>query len=373
MIFASSIGEIAHPFFIAFAFFLALYYKIYPNYATAIAMLTITVMVVVFPVTRRATRSMMKMQLLSPEMRAIQAKYKAKPGMTVDERRENREHLNEEMMALYRENGVSPTGGCLPMFLQLPAFWILYGTIKGLIHTSKSGLAQPLYINKTSLLYQHIVHAPIRDGHAVLNAFGIDMADSVRSAGLSWPAKIPFICLILAAIALQFVQMRRLQGRNPGGAQANPQMQQMQKYFPLILGVIYISIPAGVNVYFIISSLFRIGQQEFMYKRDPHIIEASAKLRARAGAGKSGGNVVPAKAVRKQAAKAEEPKDGSTSNTPVPKGITLPKAQRNGASRPRTNGAQKNGAQKSNGSTPPEEERPKAQPRARNKRARRPR
>jgi YidC/Oxa1 family membrane protein insertase len=369
MIFASSIGEIAHPFFIAFAFFLALYYKLYPNYATAIAMLTITVMVVVFPVTRRATRSMMKMQLLSPEMRAIQAKYKAKPGMTVDERRENREHLNEEMMALYRENGVSPTGGCLPMFLQLPAFWILYGTIKGLIHTSKSGRAEPLYISTKSSLYQHIVNAPIRDGHAVLNAFGVDMADSVRSAGLSWPSKIPFICLILAAIALQFLQMRRLQGRNPAGAQANPQMQQMQKYFPLILGIIYISIPAGVNVYFIISSLFRIGQQEFMYKRDPHIIEASAKLRARAGPAKSGGSVVAAKAIRKQTAKTEEPKDGSTSNTPaVSKAYTPPRSQRNGTSRARTNGAQK-----SNGSSPPDEDKPKQQPRARNKRARRPR
>ena len=148
MLIASSIGQIAHPFFIVFARLLAAYYSLIPNYAVAIALLTLTVMVVVFPITRRATRSMMKMQLLAPELKALQAKYKAKPGMPVQERQELRQHLNEEMMALYKENNVSPTGGCLPIILQLPAFWILYGTIKGLIHTTGKGvhlLANPLY------------------------------------------------------------------------------------------------------------------------------------------------------------------------------------------------------------------------------------
>jgi len=356
MLFASSIGEIAHPFFIAFAYLLALYYHWIPNYAVAIALLTITVMVVVFPITRKATRSMMKMSLLSPEMRAIQQKYKAKPGVSVEERRELREHLNEEMMALYRENGVSPTGGCLPMLLQLPAFWILYGTIKGLIHTTKAGVAQPLYIAHSSSLYKAIVTAPVVDGHAQLKAFGIDMADSVRSADLSWGAKIPFICLILAAMGLQYLQMKRLQGRNPGAAQGNPQMEQMQrmqKYFPLILGIIYINIPAGVNIYFIVSSMFRIGQQELMYSRDPQIKEASARLRARAAA-KSPGAVVPAKTVEKPAAAKPSTNGG-------------PPAKRAPAQKPAANGSR---AKSPNGSQPAA---PKAQPRARNKRARRPR
>ena len=134
MLLASSIGEIAHPFFIVFAWLIERFYSLIPNYAVAIGLLTLVVMVVVFPITRRATRSMMKMQLLAPELKKIQTRYKVPPGTPIAERQEARQRLNEEMMALYRENNVSPTGGCLPMLLQLPIFWILYGTIRGLIH-----------------------------------------------------------------------------------------------------------------------------------------------------------------------------------------------------------------------------------------------
>lgn len=293
MIFASSIGEIAHPFFIAFAWLIAAFYALVPNYAFAIALLTVVVMIVVFPITRRATRSMMKMQLLAPELKKIQARYKTNPGMTATEKQESRQHLNEEMMALYRENGVSPTGGCLPMLLQLPIFWILYGTIRGLIHTKNFVNAaaahaychalsygkvcpEPLYINRGSKLFRAVEHA-----HGHLNALGINLADSVRSAGLSWGSKVPLIALILVAIALQYIQIKQVSGRNKAAAAANPQMQQMQRIMPIVFAVIYIAIPAGVNVYFIVSSLFRISQQEFMYRRDPHIRESLAQMNAR--------------------------------------------------------------------------------------------
>ena len=343
MLIASSIGQIAHPFFIVFARLLAAYYSLIPNYAVAIALLTLTVMVVVFPITRRATRSMMKMQLLAPELKALQAKYKAKPGMPVQERQELRQHLNEEMMALYKENNVSPTGGCLPIILQLPAFWILYGTIKGLIHTTGKGvhlLANPLYLSHSSRMYSDITHAKV--GH--LDAFGLNLADSVRTTNLTWGSKVPYIALILVAIGLQYIQMRQLNGRNPAAAQANPQMQQMQKIFPIVFGVIYIAIPAGVNVYFIVSNLFRIGQQEFMYRRDPHIKASVERLRARTKTGPKPAGLAAGKIVETTVVP-EKPK---------------PKPSTNGRRTPRS----------SNGSRPVSS---KTQPRAQGKRARRPR
>jgi YidC/Oxa1 family membrane protein insertase len=296
MLLASSIGEVAHPFFIVFAWLIERFYSLVPNYAIAIGLLTIVVMVVVFPITRQATRSMMKMQLLAPELKKIQTRYKVPPGTPVAERQEARQRLNDEMMALYRENNVSPTGGCLPMLLQLPIFWILYGTIRGLIHlktfptaaaaqawckhpVSAKACVQPLYINHSSSLYQAVIHA-----NGKLMAFGINMADSVRSSGLSWGEKMPLIALILIAIALQYIQIKQVSGRNAAAAAANPQMQQMQRIMPVVFALIYIAIPAGVNVYFIVSSLFRIGQQEYMYRRDPHIRESLARLNARAKA-----------------------------------------------------------------------------------------
>ena len=297
MLFASSIGEIAHPFFIVFAWLIERFYSLIPNYAVAIALLTLVVMIAVFPITRKSTRSMMKMQLLAPELKKIQARYKTPPGTPLAEKQEARQHLNEEMMALYRENNVSPTGGCLPMLLQLPIFWILYGTIRGLIHldtfaSAKAARAfgckhivdvksciEPLYINHSSSLYNAVIHAGGK-----LMAFGINMADSVRTAGLTWGEKAPLIALILVAIVLQYIQIKQMSGRNAAAAAANPQMQQMQKIMPIIFAVIYIAIPAGVNVYFIVSSIFRIGQQEYMYRRDPHIRESLSKLNARAKA-----------------------------------------------------------------------------------------
>ena len=216
------------------------------------------------------------MQLLAPDLKKIQAKYKTTPGMSVEERQNNRRALNEEMMALYKENNTSPTGGCLPMFLQMPMFLILYGTIRGLTNKTAAGLPAPRYISDTSKIYHAIVSAG-----GSLHAFGINLADSVKSPGLSWAGKTPFIIMILLAVGLQYIQMKQLSGRNPAAQQANPQMQQMQKIFPLIFAVIYISIPAAVNVYFIVSSLFRVGQQEYMYRHDPELQKSLGALKAR--------------------------------------------------------------------------------------------
>src|SRR3546814_15020587 len=84
-------------------------------------MLTLIVMVVTTPFTLKGTRSMIQMQRLQPEMRRLQLKYK-----------DDRQKLNEELMAFYKENQLNPLGGCLPMLLQAPIFMILYNVVRGL-------------------------------------------------------------------------------------------------------------------------------------------------------------------------------------------------------------------------------------------------
>jgi YidC/Oxa1 family membrane protein insertase len=278
---ASTIGQLAHPFYEAFAWVLAAY-QLIPNYAIAIAILTIVVMILAFPVTLRGTRGMMKMQALAPEMKRLQAKYKAASGLSAAERDDLRRRQQEELIALYKANDVSPVGGCLPMLIQMPIFLILYQTIRGLIHTV-NGKPMPLYVSHASRLYTAVVNA-----HGHLNAFGINLANSVRTPG-SIAEKLPIVVMILVAVALQYLQMKQLSGRNPQASQANPQMQQMQKIFPVFFALIYISIPAGVNVYFIVSSIFRICQQELMYRHDPHIRSALERLRGRTDPGLSAG------------------------------------------------------------------------------------
>ena len=287
----SIIGTVLHPIFVLIGYILAFFYQVVPNYAIAIALLTIVVMIVVFPLTRASARSMMRMQLLAPEMKRIQTRYKPKAGMPTAERQELRQKLNEEMMALYRENGVNPTGGCLPMFLQFPILIVLYDVVRGLSKTAeivnKSGkpilkngkpqyIATPQNIPKTSRMYHDLVLA-----HGQMHAFGINLADSVRTHQPHLLDVIPYALLVLIAVGLQYVSIWQVTTRNPAASQANQQMQQMQKYMPLIFLVLYIALPAGVGVYFIVSSLFRVGQQEWMYKHDPTIVKAIAELKGR--------------------------------------------------------------------------------------------
>ena len=116
------IGEIFHPIFELFGLILAGLYAVWPNYGFAITGLTIIIMLALTPVTVKSTKSMIAMQRLQPEMKKLQAKYKGP---------ENREMLNQEMMRLYKENGTSPFGACLPSLLQMPFLIVLYTLIRG--------------------------------------------------------------------------------------------------------------------------------------------------------------------------------------------------------------------------------------------------
>ena len=91
-------------------------------------------MALLTPLTVKSTKNMAAMQALGPEMKKLQQKYKGA---------ENRAQLNEEMMKLYKEHKVNPASGCLPMLLQMPAFFILYSVIRGITNTVAKGVTIP--------------------------------------------------------------------------------------------------------------------------------------------------------------------------------------------------------------------------------------
>lgn len=280
MILASVIGSIIAPFANIFAWVLAGCYSFTHSFGWSIVLLTLATMVIVFPLTRAGTRSMMRQQLLMPEMTKLRNRYKASPGMSTEERQAARTKLNEEMMALYRENGINPTGGCVPMFIQFPIFIVLYDVIRGMTRSVTKGTGKaahavlsPQYIPKHTQLYHAVISS-----HSHLDAFGVNLADSVRTPG-PLVHKVPYILIIAIAVILQYISIWQITNRNPSAANANPQMQSIQKVMPLIFVFLYIVLPAGVGVYFIVSSLFRVLQQEYMYKHDPKIVELAHSVR----------------------------------------------------------------------------------------------
>jgi YidC/Oxa1 family membrane protein insertase len=270
-----TIGDIFHPLFIAIADILSWIYSIVPTYAVAILLLTVLIMAVLTPLTIKSTRSMLAMQALQPEMQKLRAKYKGA---------ENRQQLNEEMMKLYREKGVSPTGGCLPLFLQMPAFIVLYDVIRGLANTVKKGAdilgtklsnghyrvchltvcATPRYVPHNSAIYKNLVSTP-----GVMHSIGLNLAARPLTHRANPVDYIPYFVLLAIAVALQYFQMaqmtRRNQRNNPG-QQIPQQMQTMQRVMPLIFAYIYFLVPAGVVIYMIVSSGIRVLTQDLIFR-----------------------------------------------------------------------------------------------------------
>src|SRR5271165_1609477 len=263
------VGEIFHPLFELFGLILAGLYAIWPNYGFAITGLTIIIMLALTPVTVKSTKSMLAMQRLQPEMKKLQAKYKGP---------ENREQLNQEMMQLYKDNGTSPFGACLPSLLQMPFLIVLYTLIRGLSTTKTVNghvIGAPKYIPTNSEMYHNLV---INQGQMHW-WFGMDLSSypfanhtenpfthAVTSSASQALLIIPYLVLIAAAMFLQYYQMRQMNSRNPQAAAANPQMQTMQKFFPIIFGFIYLKVPAGATIYMVVSSAMRIATQDVMFK-----------------------------------------------------------------------------------------------------------
>ncbi|MGD0880924.1 MAG: YidC/Oxa1 family membrane protein insertase [Acidimicrobiales bacterium] len=290
-----AIGGVFQPILKFIADILAFFFALIPSYPVAVALLTIVVMAALTPLTVKSTKNMAAMQALGPEMKKLQQKYKGP---------ENRTQLNEEMMKLYKEHKVNPASGCLPMLLQMPFFFMLYSVIRGITNTvskgasipytvTTTGIAQnqpskclsevcadPRYIGQNTKMYHDIVAA-----HGQLLSGGMNFATKLLSHHSSAWLFIPYGLLVAGAVGLQYLQMARLNARNPQANAANPQAAMMQKYMPLIFGFIYLNVAAILNVYFIISSAIRIATQEILFRRGmvpgPNAPTAAAAGKAR--------------------------------------------------------------------------------------------
>jgi YidC/Oxa1 family membrane protein insertase len=292
------------------AWILSFFYSLWPSYGGAIILLTLLVMVVMTPLTLKGTRSMMAMQRLQPEMKRIQDKYK-----------DDREKLNQELLAFYKENNINPVGGCLPLLLQMPVFIVLYRVISGLtLPASNMGIEtgwnggqvgrgtaltsvpevvlkqpfQPAYLNHSSELYQSLA------GSFTMPFLGLDLASSASQAlSKGIVDALPYLLMIAIVAVSGWAQQRQMQGRS--NTAPNPQQQTISRVMLFFLPAISFGLPAGVVLYFVVSNLYRVGQQWYitrtLYSGDDPIPEVSEK-QPKGGPGKGDGNgsaAVPAK------------------------------------------------------------------------------
>jgi YidC/Oxa1 family membrane protein insertase len=202
---------------------LILFNKHVQSYGLAIILLTLVVRLGLFPLNQKSYRSMKQMQAVQPMMTDLREKYKKNP-----------QEMNKKMMELYRTHKVNPMGGCLPIAFQMP---ILIALFQALRYAVELRGAPFLWIN--------------------------DLSEPDRLFTLTAPFRLSINILPLLVIAAMVIQQRMTP--MPSGAQ-NESQKLMMQLMPIVFGLMFYSMPSGLTVYFLVSTVLGLAQQYFVQK-----------------------------------------------------------------------------------------------------------
>lgn len=193
----------------------------FANYGIAIILLTIAIKALMYPLTVKQVKSMKAMQDIQPKMKELQEKYKGNP-----------EKLNKELANLYKEAGVNPLAGCLPLIVQMPFLISIFFAIRD---------------------YQY----------AQLPPSFLWMTD------LAQPDPT-YILPILSALTT-FIQQKQTT------TEMTQQNKMMLIFMPIFIGYISLTFPGGLVLYWVVSNLSQIAQQWFMYRNSASVAREEAR------------------------------------------------------------------------------------------------
>ena len=205
-------------------------HKLFRNYGLAVIGLALTINIFLYPLTFKSLKSMKDMQALQPLIEKLRNEHKDNP-----------QKLNKEMMELYKKHKVNPAGGCLPMLLQMPIFFSLYGV-----------LMRAIELRGASFLWIKNLAAP-------------DAIMSFKDMGL--PATLPLVGSSLNILPLAMMAFSFLQQKATNTGHANEQQKMMALMMPVLLGVIFYNFPSGLVLYFLTNSIFSFFIQRNLVKK----------------------------------------------------------------------------------------------------------
>lgn len=191
--------------------FLNFLYQYIGNWGWAIAVLTLTVRIVLFPLTYKSMISMNKLKDLAPKMKEIREKYKGDP-----------QKMNIHMMELYKKHGANPMSGCLPIFLQIPIFFAIYRVLLNAIELKAAPWA--FWIHDLSVMDPYFI-LPILMGATM------------------------FLQQLITPMTIQ-----------------DPLQAKIMKFLPLIFTFFFVTFPAGLTLYWFINNLCSLIQQWIINK-----------------------------------------------------------------------------------------------------------
>lgn len=222
-------------------------------WALSIVGLVVTIRVLLIPLFVKQIKASRAMQMIAPELKAVQAKYKGKKDQA------SREAMSRETMELYSKHKTNPFASCLPMLVQAPIFFALFRVLNYEIGPNADGIGW-----LTPALSAQADAATL---------FGAPLSATFLETGSTAPVKIVAAVLIVAMVATTFLTQHQLTRKNmPASALEGP-MAQQQKILMYILPFIFVisgpNFPIGVLVYWTTTNLWTMGQQFYVIRRNP--------------------------------------------------------------------------------------------------------
>jgi len=206
---------------------LQFFYSFLHNYGVSILLLTLCINLFLYPLTFKSLRSMQKLQELQPHMEKIRQENKDNPAK-----------LNKEIMELYRRYKVNPMGGCLPMILQMPVFIALYNT-----------LGRSVELKNAPFLW-------IKD---------LSMPDAFFPLGFNIPLLGNAINLLPILMIGAMILQQKISQSATGSSQSE-QQKLIANIMPVMFGFIFYSLPSGLVLYWLTSTLVTSSMQFLMYR-----------------------------------------------------------------------------------------------------------
>jgi YidC/Oxa1 family membrane protein insertase len=229
--------------------------------------LVLVIRAALIPVFVRQIKAQRGMQLLQPDLKKLQDKYKGKKDQL------SRQAMAQEQMALYKTHGTNPFSACLPLLIQMPFFFALFTVLAGI------GAAKQRGEGIGAMSREQVVQ------FADSTIFGAPLTTALLHGGAENTAvTVLTITMILAMTATQFITQRQIMAKNMSEeAMASPFMRQQKMLLyvlPVVFGVGGINFPIGVLIYWTTTNLWTMGQQFFVIRRMPTPGSPAAKALA---------------------------------------------------------------------------------------------
>ena len=251
------------------AFITRIVYNLIENYGATLIIVTILVRVLTIPLTVMSQKSTSKTQLIQPEMQKLQQKYK-----------NDKDKLAIEMQKLYKKHDVNPMGGCLPLIVQMFVLFgfirVVYDPLRYILQLSVDQINNiKEVVGASATTYQvtlcgmkGVTEQIIALGKEPINFnfFGIDLTKMLKGNEMDIMMWIFPVLAVLATIASSYVSKKQMSQNSAGNEQAQSMSNSMMTIMPIMTAFFTYTMPAGMSLYWFVSTAFQLIQQTVITK-----------------------------------------------------------------------------------------------------------